>query len=43
MAMDLASGMTTAEVARTHGVSAPAVSQFRTRFKVLLDRFYVAA
>jgi predicted transcriptional regulator len=43
MAMDLSSGMTTAEVAKKHGVSAPAVSQFRTRFKVLLERFYEAA
>jgi hypothetical protein len=43
MATDLASGMTTAEVARKHGVSAPAVSQFRIRFKVLLERFYKAA
>lgn len=43
MAEDLASGMTTAEVARKNGVSAPAVSQFRTRFKVLLERFYEAA
>jgi DNA-binding NarL/FixJ family response regulator len=43
MAMDLASGMTTKEVARKHGVSAAAVSQFRSRFKVLLERFYEAA
>lgn len=43
MAMDLASGMTTAEVAKRYGVSAPAVSQFRTRFKALLERFFEAA
>ena len=43
MAMDLATGMTTAEVAKKYGVSAPAVSQFRTRFRVLLERFYEAA
>jgi hypothetical protein len=43
MAMDLASGMTTKEVAGKHGVSAAAVSQFRSRFKVLLERFYEAA
>ena len=43
MAIDLASGMTTAEVAKKQGVSAPAVSQFRTRFKALLERFYEAA
>lgn len=43
IAMDLASGITTAEVAKKYGVSASAVSQFRTRFKVLLERFYEAA
>jgi hypothetical protein len=43
MAQDLATGVTTAEAARKHGVSAPAVSQFRSRFKVLLERFYEAA
>jgi hypothetical protein len=43
MAMDLATGMTTNEVAKKHGVSAAAVSQFRSRFKVLLERFYEAA
>jgi hypothetical protein len=35
--------MTTAEVAKQYGVSAPEVSQFRTRFKVLLERFHEAA
>ena len=40
MAADLASGMGTGEVAKKYGVSAGAVSQFRTRFKVLLERFY---
>ncbi len=40
MAVDLASGMTTTEVARKHNVTPAAVSQFRTRFKTLLERFY---
>jgi len=40
MASDLGGGMTTGEVARKHGVTPGAVSQFRTRFKLLLDRFY---
>jgi hypothetical protein len=43
MAMDLASGLGTGEVARKHGVTPGAVSQFRTRFRLLLDRFHEAA
>lgn len=43
MASDLASGMTTTEVAKRHGVTPGAVSQFRVRFKVLLERFHEAA
>jgi hypothetical protein len=42
MAMDLASGERTAEVARKYGVTPGAVSQFRTRFKTLLERFQAA-
>ena len=40
MAADLASGMTTTEAARRYGVTPAAVSQFRSRFKLLLNRFY---
>jgi hypothetical protein len=43
MAADLASGMTTTEAAREHGVTPGAVSQFRVRFKVLLERFHAGA
>jgi hypothetical protein len=43
MAYDLASGMGTGEVARKYNVSPGAVSQFRTRFKLLLERFYADA
>jgi hypothetical protein len=43
MAMDLASGMTTTEVARKNGVTPAAVSQFRNRFRMLLERFHDAA
>jgi DNA-directed RNA polymerase specialized sigma24 family protein len=42
MAADLATGMTTGEVARLHGVTSGAVSQFRTRFKLLMERFHNA-
>ena len=40
MALDLASGMGTTEVARKHGVTPGAVSQFRPRFRHLLEQFY---
>jgi hypothetical protein len=40
MALDLAAGMGTTEVARKYGVSPGAVSQFRTRFRALLGKFY---
>jgi hypothetical protein len=43
LACDLASGMGTGEVAKKHGVTPGAVSQFRTRFKMLLERIYEAA
>ena len=43
MVADLATGMTTSEVARLHGVTPGAVSQFRTRFKLLMERFHEAA
>jgi DNA-directed RNA polymerase specialized sigma24 family protein len=43
VALDLGSGMTTLETARKHGVTPGAISQFRTRFKMMLDRFYGAA
>lgn len=43
MAADLASGMTTIEVARKNGVTPGAVSQFRTRFKSLFDKFHAEA
>jgi hypothetical protein len=43
MAVDLASGMGTGEVAKRRGVTPGAVSQFRTRFKMLLERFYADA
>jgi hypothetical protein len=43
MAADLAAGMTTTKVARKHGVTPGAVSQFRTRFKLLFDNFYAEA
>lgn len=43
MAADLASGMSTSEAARKHGVTPGAVSQFRTRFKMLLEKFHEAA
>jgi hypothetical protein len=43
LACDLASGMGTGEVAKKHGVTPGAVSQFRTRFKMLFEKFYEAA
>jgi hypothetical protein len=43
MTLDLASGMGTGEVARKHGVTPGAVSQFRARFKMLFEKFYEAA
>lgn len=43
MALDLASGMGTGEVAKKHGVTSGAVSQFRTRFKLLFDQFFADA
>ena len=43
MALDLATGMGTGEVAQRWGVSAGAVSQFRSRFKLLFDQFFADA
>jgi DNA-directed RNA polymerase specialized sigma24 family protein len=40
MALDLASGMGTGEVAQKYGVSSGAVSQFRTRFALLWWQFF---
>jgi hypothetical protein len=40
IALDLAMGMGTGEVAQKWGVSAGAISQFRTRFKLLFEQFY---
>jgi len=40
LAGDLAVGMTTSEVAKKHGVTPGAVSQFRVRFKALFDSFF---
>jgi hypothetical protein len=40
IARDLAIGTGTKEVARKYGVSAPAISQFRTRFRRKYDAFY---
>ena len=39
IAHDLAQGMTTKEVARLHGVTPGAISQFRTRFKKWYEEF----
>jgi hypothetical protein len=43
MAMDLAEGRSTTEVAEKYGVSAGRVSQFRREFKTLFDRFFAEA
>jgi hypothetical protein len=40
MAMDLAEGRSTTEVAEKYGVSAGRVSQFRREFKALFDKFF---
>jgi len=40
MAHELAVGMTTSEVAKRHGVTPGAVSQFRKRFKDYYDAFF---
>lgn len=40
LAYDLAVGNTTSEVARKHGVTPAAVSQFRSRFKRRYDEFF---
>ena len=40
LAYDLASGMTTSEVAEKHGVTRGAISQFRARFKRWYDEFF---
>ena len=40
LAYDLAIGNTTTEVARKHGVTPGAVSQYRRRFKSLYDKFF---
>ena len=40
LAYDLASGMTTAEVAKRHGVTPGAISQFRGRFKKWFEDFF---
>lgn len=42
MAFDLATGMTTSEVAEKYGVTAGAISQFRSRFKDLFEEFFAA-
>ena len=42
MAGDLMAGMTTSECADKYGVTAGAVSQFRTRFKALFETFMAA-
>jgi DNA-directed RNA polymerase specialized sigma24 family protein len=40
LAYDLATGMTTSEVAEKHGVTSGAISQFRSRFKRWFDEFF---
>jgi hypothetical protein len=40
LALDLAQGMTTSEAAQKYNRTPGAISQFRTRFKVLFDRFF---
>ena len=40
LALDLAEGMTTTDAAMKYDRTPGAISQFRRRFKVLLDRFY---
>jgi len=40
LALDLAGGMTTSEAATKYNRTPGAISQLRTRFKVLLDRFF---
>lgn len=42
MAFDLATGMTTSEVAEKYGVTAGAISEFRSRFKELFEEFFSA-
>jgi hypothetical protein len=39
LAYELAQGMTTDEVAKRHGVTPGAISQFRTRFKTWFEKF----
>ena len=43
IALDLAAGLSTSKVARKHGVTAAAISQFRQRFKVMHDRYFNGA
>src|SRR5262249_48288836 len=43
IALSLASGATTTETARAHGVTLGAISQHRTRFKAMFDQFYASA
>lgn len=40
LALDLAQGMTTGEAAKKYNRTPGAISQFRTRFKLLFDRFF---